>query len=207
MNDDQRELRFVQGLAKLHPDRGAMAALRRGIRVPNPRADGRIVSVLTPLMLEIGTGGQEERFYLVASLFAMVHTMTNPPAPIDPTVAMRDRPTIGDAFRELRWLEVQERRLDPNERTSVDARFIKLLDSDPEDLPDRLRHAVRLLASRHGEGRARITVDWVRLLRDLRPGYFNAPNRWVQQSWATSYWRAGAGRREETTESNVTVTE
>lgn len=80
--------------------------------------------------------------------------------------------SIGAAFRELRKESGGE---------SVEKRFAHLADSDSEDLPDRLRHAVKQLAAKD------IPLDWGRLLRDILS--WDAVERPVQRQWARDFWR------------------
>jgi CRISPR system Cascade subunit CasB len=70
-------------------------------------------------------------------------------------------------------------------RTSVngpglDRRVEVLLDADTNQLPFRLRQSVRFAQSN------RRTIDWAALLKDVLQ--WNHPERWVQRSWAQSYY-------------------
>lgn len=193
---DNIELRFVEQLTKSWSDRGMMADLRRGIRVPNPRADGRHAAAMARLLHGVAETG-DSRFYTVAALFAMVHTGTNKPSQPE-SIPQYDRFSIGASFRILRDIEAHERGLGPGETTSIDQRFRRLLDSDPEDLPKRLRHAVRHLALRHGSERKPVTIDWVSLLYDLRLWRVNDLSRLTQERWARDYWSRVPKTMEET---------
>lgn len=62
----------------------------------------------------------------------------------------------------------------------LDRRVEVLLDSDPMQLAFRLRQAIHFLQSN------RVRVNWSRLLTDLLN--WNHPERFVQQSWARSYF-------------------
>lgn len=61
-----------------------------------------------------------------------------------------------------------------------DRRFEVLLDADDDQVSFRLRQIVRLLHS------AEIPIDWPQLLQDLIR--WNHPKRFVQESWARSYY-------------------
>jgi CRISPR type I-E-associated protein CasB/Cse2 len=63
---------------------------------------------------------------------------------------------------------------------SADKHFAQVVDSCWEDLPQRLRHAIRLLASKN------IPVDWNLLFTHLI-GWSN-DSRWVQWCWSRDYW-------------------
>ncbi len=62
----------------------------------------------------------------------------------------------------------------------LDRRVEVLLDADREQLPFRLRQAIRFLYSK------RVPVNWPHLLRDLLA--WDSPKRWVQESWARDYF-------------------
>lgn len=65
--------------------------------------------------------------------------------------------------------------------SSIEKRFVALLESDGDELAWRLRHVVQLVAS---DG---IAIDWPGLLKDLLA--WDAPSRAVQSRWARAYWR------------------
>jgi CRISPR system Cascade subunit CasB len=85
------------------------------------------------------------------------------------------RGSIGLAFRKLRQESSSE---------SIEKRFAHLADSNSEDLPDRLRHVVKLLAAKD------IPVDWARLLRDILT--WDVAERPIQRQWALDFWRESA---------------
>ena len=68
---------------------------------------------------------------------------------------------------------------------SIDRRFRALLGCHEDDLPNHLRHAVSLAASKGA------AVNWAQLLRDLLQPW-NHPTRYVQRRWAEQYWAPGA---------------
>jgi CRISPR system Cascade subunit CasB len=65
---------------------------------------------------------------------------------------------------------------------ALDRRVETLLDADAEQLPFRLRQAVRLAQSH------RVGINWNRMLVDVLG--WGAPSRYVQRQWAESYFRA-----------------
>ncbi len=65
--------------------------------------------------------------------------------------------------------------------SSVESRFVALLDADSDELVWRLRHAVALTAS------SSIAIDWSELLNDLL--HWETPARHVQRRWARMYWQ------------------
>jgi CRISPR system Cascade subunit CasB len=164
------EERFAAQLEALarNKDRGALARLRRGVGKELGLAgerDGWVISrvptVLSDRRLSV--------FCLVASLFA-IHPESG------------GRGSLGRSFAMLR------------ERSGGDGperRFVALLDSDREDLFDRLRHAITLLRSKD------ITVDWADLL--LHVQHWDHPDRWVQVRWSRDFWGAQDHEQSETT--------
>ena len=92
--------------------------------------------------------------------------------------------SVGAAFQEL------------TESESRTKRFVALVDSSREDLPGRLRHAVKLLKAKDVE-----SLGWGRLLADL--ALWNHESRCVQKRWSRDYWREERTERAEV----VTVTE
>jgi CRISPR system Cascade subunit CasB len=170
------EDRFAAALAKLarDEDRAALAKLRRGLgkRLGSaPERDGWVIARLPPsLSLDA-----LESYCLVASLFAL-----HP--------ASGGAESLASSFAE--WHEHDRLQLGkaPGERLdNIDRRFASLLNSDAEDLPGRLRHAVALLRSHE------IAINWAQLLRDIRR--WDHPDRVVQRRWSRHFWAGGPGDR------------
>lgn len=101
---------------------------------------------------------EENAYFLVGSLFGNYPEGTG-------------RGNMGATFRKIRESSGSE---------SVEGRFVALLKSPREDLPDHLRHGVALARSKSAP------VNWAQLLYDII--------RWeeahgsVQREWARSYW-------------------
>jgi len=121
---------------------------------------------------------------LVASLFALWHQGGNRGTP------SQFSGSFGDSFRQLR--EQQP------ESESVPRRFAALLDSHPDDLPQRLRHAISLLRSKD------VPVNWTRLLSDLLN--WNAERRSVQRRWARDFWVGRSASETATSEKDAETT-
>lgn len=159
--------RFVEHLGKLasreNPDRAALAALRRVVRV-RPGASAEAHRYVVPWIPGEITGRATDVYYLVAGLFA-TH-----PANWSTDLDRLWRTNFGASFRRLR----------DNGGASVERRFVALLNSHPDDLPTHLRHAVSLLRAND------VRVDWAQLLADLRQ--WDHPERYVQRAWARSFW-------------------
>ena len=158
---------FLEGLAG-REDRGALAALRRGLgKTPGAAAEAHrfVVPWLPP---QAGVW-EEDAYYLVASLFAL-----------HPVSWRRDaenpRPTDFGAS--------MDRLAAATNRESVERRFTGLLNAHAADLAEHLRHAVAQLRSRE------VPVDWARLLRDVKS--WNRGDCRVQRRWARSFWASSS---------------
>ena len=170
----ERFVAFLQGL-KDREDRGALAALRRGLGRPpgeEPEMHKYVVR---------WTGGEQSRweentYYLVAALFA------HHPVQWD---KREGQSNLGASFSRLSTPDgiVPE---------SIERRFTNLLSVPAEDLHLHLRHAVSLLKSKN------VPVDWVRLLNDLR--WWGHEDLWVQRRWSQAFWRGlpQSGEHEDT---------
>jgi CRISPR system Cascade subunit CasB len=100
---------------------------------------------------------QEETYFLVATLF--------------PLAESGDAENLGHSLYLAR---------DEKYAQGLDRRVEVLLDADQEQLPFRLRQAVRFLDSK------RVAVNWSQLLQDLLA--WDHPKRYVQENWARAYF-------------------
>ena len=147
---------YLEKLAQ-RQDRGALAALRRGLGKP----PGTVVATyrhVTPFVPEAAArGGRDWPWYLVASLFAL-------------------HPDSG-ARGDMGWTY---RRL--GDHPSAEARFGALLDCAVEELPYHLRQAVSLAKS----AKRRTPVDYDLLLRHAQhwdhPDRW-VQRRWARSYW------------------------
>lgn len=157
---------FVGALEALarDQDRGQLAALRRSRGRQfgdHAERDGWVLRVLSRYGAAHSGGDRRINICcLVASLFAL-HSGEGGSG------------TLGAAFHRLG-------KVAPGAEQSAERRFHQLLDSDFEDLPDRLRHSIALLKSKE------IPVDWRRLLADLIN--WEWPSRSVQKAWSRDFW-------------------
>lgn len=165
----REELRLAQHLAGFasedHPNRAALAALRRGLgKEPGevPQMFPYVVPVLEGVPLR-----DEWAYFLVASLFGMY------PGPFTRD-GNRDNHNLGASFRAVS---------DLTGSGSIEGRFVALLNARRDDLPEHLRFAVALCES------ARSRVDWAQLLHDVLA--WDSASRRTQREWARSFW---AGR-------------
>jgi CRISPR system Cascade subunit CasB len=148
--------RFTAYLRRLQADdhRAALAKLRRGLG-KEPGTVMEMHGLVQPWLPPGLEHRQEDACYLIASLFA------SHPEP-------GGRGSLGSAFARLK-----------KDSDSVEKRFVALLNSDEDDLPSHLRHAVSLLAS------GRVPVEWARLLYDVQ--YWGHPDRFVQRQWSRDF--------------------
>jgi len=149
---------FISYLETLREDRGALAALRRGLGEPPGSAREMFPYVVRWLPIEV-TPQREAAHFLVAALFAY-----HP----DPGGSGN----LGHAFR---------RTLEPNgDNTAIERRFTALLTAHPDDLPFYLRQAVSFLRSKE------VPVDWHQLFSDIQG--WGHPSGYVQKKWARAFW-------------------
>jgi CRISPR system Cascade subunit CasB len=162
------ELEKVVGDNPNQRDARTLAKLRRGLTEHQGERDMWVYAHLRGASPE-----HEERAALLASLFALWHQGRER--------RQRAPDSFGGSFGRLRAVTGSE---------SIEKRFAALIDSHPDDLPTRLRHAVTLLRSKE------IPVDWEQLLRDLLA--WGAERRPVQRRWARHFWTGtAAGSPEE----------
>ena len=156
--------RFVEYLLGLEErkDRGPLAALRRGLgQLPGTAPE------MHRYVVRWSNGEpsrwREDVYYIVAALFALhpVHWSGEDAKPRN----------LGASFA----------RLERGSGDAVERRFTALLNVHVEDVHVHLRHAVSLLKSKG------ISIDWVRLLDDLK--YWGHEDRFVQRNWARAFWR------------------
>lgn len=153
---------FVNYLESLREreDRGALAALRRGLGKP-PGTVAEMHPIVVPRLPAGLSSRGEDLYYLVSSLFAY--------HPQDGEIG-----NLGETFRRVR---------SATDSDSVEKRFVALLNCHVDDLPDHLRHAVGLAESHE------VPVNYRSLLKDLRywdhPDRF-VQRQWARSFWAPS---------------------
>lgn len=160
----ERFINYLKVLAD-DEDRAALAALRRSLgKSPGEASEAhRYVLRFNPEPWD------EWAYYLVAGLFAM-HPESWRKAEGDKQLT-----NFGASFA---WMKSKA-----DSDSSIERRFVALLDCHEDDLAEHLRHAVRLFKSNKSEV---ILVDWLQLLRDLRN--WNDEKRYVQRNWARAFW-------------------
>lgn len=160
---------FVTYLVTLAEDRGALAALRRGLGQPPGSVPEMFRYVVPRLPQDAYPGSWTERtYYLIASLYAL-----HPES--------RAEGNLGDHFAA---------NLDPNpdHNTAIERRFVALLTAHPDDLHVYLRQAISFLRSKEENGR----VNWHQLMWDVLQLGQPDTAAFVQKRWANAFWRRGA---------------
>lgn len=123
-------IEHLEGLAR-REDRGALAALRRGLGKP-----AGSVTAMMPLVVPFlpRTRDSHGAYFLVASLFALHPESTH-------------EGNMGTTFRQL------------GDHESAKRRFIALLDCHEDDLHDHLRHAVSLARAKNAPINYRLLLE------------------------------------------------
>lgn len=149
---------FVLHLEELRQrgDRGALAALRRGLGRP----PGTVPDMYPHVLPWARDRWREDACYLVGSLFAL-HSEG------------REEGNMGTAFAIMRSRDTKA-------SESLERRFIALLNSHRDELATHLRSAVSLLKAKD------VPVNWHRLLRDIlywdHESHFIQQN-WAREFW------------------------
>jgi len=157
----ERFINYLEELAR-NEDRAALAALRRSLgKSPGAAAEAhRYVLRFNPEPWD------EPAYYLVAGLFAMHPKSWS---------RKEDDKRLTNFGASFAWMKSKA-----DSDSSIERRFVALLDCHEDDLAEHLRHAVSLLRSKE------IPVDWLQLLRDLRN--WNHEDRFAQRRWARAFW-------------------
>jgi len=172
---------FIAHLEKLirEKDRGALAALRRGLGKAPGTAREMDRYVLPYLLQDTDMHpavreAQENACYLVGALFAYWHQGKDNLAETLPV-------NLGDSLRFLVDREAAESGNREDAEKRVEKRLVALLNCHRDDLPNHLRHTIALLKSKE------IPVNWTQLLWDVHN--WQHESRKVQRDWARNFWR------------------
>lgn len=154
-------------------DRGALAALRRGLG-KEPGTTPEMYRHVEPYLGD-ARRTQADAAYLVASLFGL-H-----PVPWKPPGNPPRNTSFGWSLSSIRL------RQDGSEDEALARRFVAALSCGSEALPTHLRHLFGLLRSR-GEN---APVNWERLFWDIV--FWERIDRRAQRRWAEGFWRGAGG--------------
>ena len=155
---EEKKHPFIEYLESLRDDRGALAALRRGLGQP-PGTVASMYPYVVPWLPSEARSWQETAYYLIAALFAS-HPKEGGTG------------NMGHHFGRAR---------DPQgDETALERRFTALLAAHPDDLDGYLRQAVGFLRSKE------VPVNWHQLFADVTA--WGHPDRYVQRRWAGAFW-------------------
>jgi CRISPR type I-E/ECOLI-associated protein CasB/Cse2 len=157
MGLDERQKLFIGYLCSLakkgQEDRGALADLRSGLG-KRPEEMARIHRYVVPYLPD--KNYNDRWYYLIATLFGYYPEH-------------RGNYSLGKAFKPLR-----------TKSTSMETRFIALLNAHYEDLDKHLRYTVSLLKANEQP------LDWFQLFQDLLQ--WDSPEGHVQLRWARDFF-------------------
>jgi len=149
---------FIVHLESLREDRGALAALRRGLGQP-PGSVPAMYAYIVPWLPKEVPPWTEAAYYLIAALFAY-----HP--------AEGGTGNVGQHFAQVRAREGDD--------SALERRFMALLAAHPEDLPTYLRQAISFLKSKD------VPINWQALFYDVQR--WGHPDRYIQKRWARAFW-------------------
>lgn len=159
----------LQDLAE-REDRGALAALRRGLG-KEPGTTPEMYPLVEPF-LRGARPRETEAAYIVASLFGLHPVRWRAPEHTYNT-------SVGWSLSHIRTRD------DGQDDDGVARRFVALLNCERDALPTHLRQLLSLL---HGRADA-AAVDWEQLYWDIVR--WDGVHRHVQRAWAAGFWRGG----------------
>lgn len=154
--------KFIEYLESLkqNENRGALAALRRGLQHDLGKCVDMYPYVI-PWIKNVKGKWNTQMHYLIASLYAY-HPSSGKTG------------NFGEVFHKIFQKQ--------GENKSIEQRFITLLRSNPEDLALHMRQAISLAKSQG------IPIDWHRLFYDLKR-WQNESRFPPYESWAQSFWK------------------
>lgn len=179
---NQKAVGFIRFLRQL--DRKGFADLRRSLGQP-PGLSMQAIPYVERFAVGEASDWNRQMYYLVAGLFCLVERPGEPSEVATPVADIQSN--LGEALGALY--------VERDQSSSIEQRFIRLLDADAQQLPDRLRQTLTLIRS------YQIPVMWEQLLEDLC--FWNRDDRSVQHRWARSFYlRSQGNQQEETTATN-----
>ncbi len=158
MSLDEGFIAYLEGVLR-RDDRAILAHLRRGLG----KEAGTAMEMFPYIARFVQTKfrSEENAYFLVASLFGLY-----------PTNSWKSDEKFNNLGKSLSFLK--------EESDSIEKRFVALLNSDDEDLPNHLRQIVSLLKSKEAP------INWYLLLKDIKGWSYE--NRSVQRNWAKGFW-------------------
>ena len=155
---DEGFISYLESVLK-RDDRAILADLRRGLG----KEPGTVMEMFPHIARFVQTKyrGEENAYFLVASLFALY-----------PTSSWASHENYNNLGKSLSFLK--------EESDSIEKRFLALLNSDEEDLPNHLRQIISLLKSNDK------LINWLQLLKDIKA--WKHEDKYVQRNWAKGFW-------------------
>lgn len=153
-------------------DRGALAALRKGVGEPGGWHPATAMVVDRAIGNVRLSRSEDEVLFMTAALFGL-----------HPVVAPRKEATYPPSLLASlsTWMQMVNR-ISDDDRKAMDRRVLALLNADREDLLHHLRHLIGMLRG------SDVGIDWLRLARDVKA--WDLAERRVQRAWARDWWRA-----------------
>jgi CRISPR system Cascade subunit CasB len=140
-------------------DRGALAAMRKGLGKP-PGTVPEMFEHVLPFISQRASAADEDASFLLASLFASYPDGSG-------------QGDMGAVFKRIGQATGSD---------SVESRFVAMLKCHGDELPDHLRHAVALARSKES------LIDWDQLLYDIKhwdDEDRSVQRRWGRSYWET----------------------
>lgn len=155
---DESFIGYLESVLK-RDDRAVLAHLRRGLG----KEAGTAMEMFPYIARFVQTKfrSEENAYFLVASLFGLY-----------PTNSWKSDEKYNNLGKSLSFLK--------EESDSIEKRFVALLNSDEEDLPNHLRQIISLLKSKEKP------INWFQLLKDIKN--WSHEDRYVQRNWAKGFW-------------------
>jgi len=161
---------FIEWLEGLNEkDTKVRAVLRRSLAF-DPGQYVPAYPYVEPFVKDEGNSWRREMHYLVAGLWAAHWREDRPGAPMSIGKAC----AVFDSEKRKTMSKDDRQKL-----TSIEKRFVTLLDSDPDQLPHRLRQMIALLKDH--------PIDFDALLTGVN--YWNDDQKHTQNAWARNFYR------------------
>ena len=163
MSYEHSFITYLESLTKAD-DRGALAAIRRGLGQPPGTVPAMFPYVVNKLPQHAYSGSWTEKvYYLIASLYALHPESTT-------------EGNLGDHF----WRTLQH---DAEKDKAIERRFTALLTAHSEDMPIYLRQAISFLKSKE------VAINWHQLMGHILQWDKPEQATEVQKWWAAQFWR------------------
>jgi CRISPR system Cascade subunit CasB len=177
--DQTPERLYVASLRKL--DSGGRADLRRCLAAETPSGHLPAYRHVEKLpWVPTLSKSRRDCYYLVGGLFALVERQSDRNDLDGPEAKSLS------LARAVKIYELGADKGGDGKLSSVERRFLTLLDSDEEQLPYRLRQMVQMIT--RGQNAVKARLDWAGLLKDLQS--WNSRNDWVRQKWAREFYQS-----------------